>query len=82
MTLHIDLPEDIEKRVIGAAALRNLRVEDYVLSIVDSTTPKQEAPAAVQDFAAYLKSLALFVGNTPNYPADFWTREIVSGDDE
>jgi hypothetical protein len=82
MTLHIDFPKDVEKRVIGAAARRNLPVEEYVLSLVDSSTPAQEAPVAAQDFPAYLKSLALFVGKVPNYPSDFWTREIVSGDDD
>jgi hypothetical protein len=83
MTLHIELPEEIEKRVVGAAAKRNLPVEEYVLSIVDSSTPAQ-GPSAVppEDFGAYLKSLALFAGKTPNYPPDFWTREIVSGDDD
>ena len=83
MTLHLDLPEDIEKRVIGAAAQRNLPVEEYVLSVVDASTPAQQpSPAPSQDFATYLKSLALFAGKVPNYPLDFWTREIVSGDDD
>ncbi len=82
MTLQLDLPEDIEKRVLGAAAQRNLPVEEYVLAIVDASTPAQQPSlAASQDFAAYLKSLALFAGKVPNYPADFWTRDIVSGDD-
>ncbi len=83
MTLQLDLPKDIEQRVNGEAARLNMPVDTYILSLVDSATPKQDQPSApIDDFKGYLESLALFVDRTPNYPTDFWTREIVSADED
>ena len=83
MTVHLELPEEIERRVSQAAAQQNQPVETYLLTLVDSATPKLETQSPrIENFHSYLESLALFVGKTPNYPADFWTRDIVSDDDD
>ena len=83
MTLHLDLPQDIERQLSQAAAQHHLPVDAYVISLLGremvTTSTIQTEP---EDFSSYLKSLALFVGNVPNYPADFWTREIVSPDED
>ncbi len=83
MTLHLELPEDLEGRISQAAAQHGLPIETYVLSLIDHETKDQKtSPPTPENFSAYLKSLALFRGKVPNYPADFWTREIVTGDDD
>ena len=83
MTLHLELPHDIERRISQAAAEHSLPVDAYVLSLLDRETKDRKASSSVSGhFSAYLRSLALFSGTVPNYPADFWTREIISGDDD
>ena len=83
MTLHLDLPQSIEQQLAQAAAQHHMPVDAYVLSLLGREMATNPTIQAVpEDFSTYLKSLALFVGNVPNYPADFWTREIVSPDED
>lgn len=82
MTLHLELPQDVEQRLSQAAAQQALPLDAYALSLLSRELRTDDLSSTPENFRGYLESLALFCGEVPNYPDDFWTRDIIVGDDD
>jgi hypothetical protein len=77
--IHVDISPEIEQRFADAARARGLETEDYarqiILSAVDSS-PRQVSAGELLDG---LRALSEHATAVTNYPADFFTREVIYG---
>lgn len=86
MTITLDLTAEIENSLRQAADLRHIPVEQYALSLLQSSLQSSvqspSAPAQTPaEFSEWLRSLAFPPDQIPDYPETFWTRDVVSDDE-
>ena len=94
MTLQLDLKPETEQSLRAAAEARQMPVEEYVVSLLEGATIWRDLPSSdpvavpardpvenQKEFRQWLDSLGRFSHLMPEYPAGFWTRDVVSDDD-
>ena len=86
MTITLELDPEIERGLREAAEARHLPVDQYVLSLVESSLhpniiPARDPAKTPEDLDRWFQEMARYSDQIPNYPDRFWTRDVISDDD-
>jgi hypothetical protein len=79
--IQLDIDPEIEQLVVQAARARGLEPSDYAGKIVASAvSPPEQDELSADELLHGLQALAEEATAVSNYPADFFTREVIYGD--
>jgi hypothetical protein len=85
MTLQLELKPETERTLRAAAEARQVPVEEYLLSLVESALhpsiiPARNPSGSREEFERNLKKLSEIAGPIPNHPGQTWSREVIYDD--
>jgi hypothetical protein len=85
MTLQLELKPETERSLRAAAEARHVPIEDYVLSLVESSLQSNIIPATStsqtkEDLQQWFKDMAEFSCKIPKHPGETWSRETLYDD--
>lgn len=85
MLLQLDLKPETERTLREAAEARHIPVEEYVLSILESSHRAEmisaKKPARTsEELDQWFKDMAQFSGKIPDHPGETWSRETLYDD--
>lgn len=85
MTLQLDLKPETERTLREAAEARHIAVEEYVLSILESShrtdiIPAKKPARTPEELELWFKEMAQFSGKIPDHPGETWSRETLYDD--
>jgi hypothetical protein len=85
MTLELALKPETERTLRAAAEARQVPVEDYLVSLVESALDSSVVPArhpshSVENFRESMRKLSEISGPIPDHPGQTWSREVIYDD--
>ena len=81
MTIHVQLPPQIEATLLSRARAQGMTLDAYVQSVIESVATEQGTPAlSVEEFEAALDELAAGSERLPVLPPEASTREGIYRD--
>ncbi len=85
MTLQLDLKPETERNLREAAKARDLPVEEYLLSIVESALHPSRIPVknpsnTTGELQQWFTEMSQFSHKIPQHPGETWSRETLYDD--
>jgi hypothetical protein len=79
--IQLEIEPEVEQRIVEAARARGLEPSVYAREILTSAIgAREQEEASANDLLRGLQSLSENATAVSNYPADFFTREVIYGD--
>ena len=85
MTLQLELKPETERSLRAAAEAHQVPVEDYLLSLVESSLhpaiiPARSPSKTPEEFDRSLRRLSASSQSVPDHPGQTWSREVIYDD--